>query len=154
MPMRAASQPIRAHTNTKFRLPAPEETSLMIMLLLAVLALGFPPLAMWARRTGGAPRLLLLACGALAGVIALAFAEASRGFGNRLVDQEGYWSLAPRTAVFDLLTAGLPVVAIALVVEFLSRRGRHSGLIYGTSVLAALVAFALGVTVAMSLFWR
>ncbi len=126
----------------------------MIMIWVALLTLGFPPLAMWARQTGGVRPLLLVTSCTVAGILAFSAALSSRAFGNRLVGQEGFWSVAPRTALLGLLTSGLQVVAIALVVQVLGSRGARSPVVYGVSILAALLALWAGVQIAMSLFWR
>ena len=82
----------------------------MIFALLALLAIAFPPLALWARRTGGTHRLIGIAGGSLAMVVALALAMASPALGNRLAGPEGYWGVAPRIVLLGLLSAGLPLI--------------------------------------------
>jgi hypothetical protein len=126
----------------------------MIFGLIATLAIGFPPLALWAWRTGGTRRIIGIAGGGLATIIALALAAGSSAFGNRLADHEGYWALAPRIVLFGLLCAGLPLITMAVVVGYLGRRVTQGSAVCGAATLAGIVAFVAGVMLAMSLFWR
>ena len=126
----------------------------MIFALVALLAIGFPALALWARRTGGTRRLMAVAGAGLAAIIVLALAGTSSALGNRLADSEGYWALAPRVVLFGLLAAGLPVITMTLVVEYMATRVAQATVVHGVATLAALVALGVGVTVAMSMFWR
>ena len=126
----------------------------MIFALLALLTIGYPPLASWARRTGGTGRLVGMAGGGLALVIALAFAATSPAFGNRLAGHEGYRVIAPRVVLFGTLTVGLPLVIMTVVVAYVGRRTTRDMFVNSAAMLAGLVTFAVSTVVAMALFWR
>jgi len=123
----------------------------MIALLDAAVVLGFPALAVWVVRTGGARRLWITAGSALAAVWLLALAASSVKFGNRLATQQGYGKTALLTVLMTTLMLGLPLLAATLVVHAAGGAIRHAALLYLLAVAAALVALMLGTGLAVSL---
>ena len=123
----------------------------MIFLVHAAVIFGFPAGAVWAVRRGHRGRLWIVAGLCLVVIVGVALAAASEQLGNRLSGKYGYWRIARSTALFAVLTEGLPVVAGALAVQSCRRWTSQAVALYLLGVLGSFAAFVLGTIAALYL---
>jgi hypothetical protein len=97
---------------------------------------------------GRPSRLWLVSIGCLVGIVVVALTVASGRFGNRLAGPYGYPKIAVLTVLLSALTAGLPVVIGALVVQTCRDRLPRAGLLYLLGAVGSVVAFVLGTIMA------
>ena len=120
----------------------------MVFLVQAAVVFVFPAGAIWAWRSGGWIRLWQYAALMLVNLVLIAMALASPAFGNRLAASAGYWTTLRGTVALGAFTEALPVIVAALTVQSTGRRLANYNLVYGLSVLGAILSFAVGVIAA------
>jgi hypothetical protein len=123
--------------------------TIMVSVLGVVL---FPALTLRAMRTGG-PASLWRTTGLGVGLILLlALVLAAPWAGNALAPTYGYEYTAPRTLVLFGLTLGLPLISAAFATHVFARIRVKLG-VYAAGVICAVLAWIVGVLVAVRIFY-
>jgi hypothetical protein len=125
----------------------------MILVFYAITVFLFPAGAVWAWRRRGGRGLALLTALVICALLSLALVAASPLGGNRLVESQGFRYTATRMLVLTVLSSILPVVASAMTVWAIASRAR-SGFVYPIAAATALIATAVGGTIAIYTLWR
>lgn len=112
----------------------------------------FPALALRAMRTGG-PASLWRTTGLSVGLILfLALVLATPWAGNALAPRYGYGYTAPRSLLLFGLTLGLPLISAGCATHVFARIRVKSG-VYAAGVIAAMLAWVVGVWVAVRILY-
>jgi hypothetical protein len=119
--------------------------------LTAGVLFGFPAAALWALRTGGRRRLVLMALATFGLVSACSLLVASPRLDNALVSADGHAQTAAMGVLLFVITFGLPLVTTALATLVFARDKLPFWAVYAATVGAAAFGWIAGIVCAFVL---